>query len=222
MVAALAGATLVAGITAVPVVGGSDGEVAVSASAPLPASLVRVGEPPPVPQAADVAMPVPATVPVTTPAAPSEPLGATSSVTDAAPAPTSTTVAADGGRVAVPTTVAASPPTTRALLAAPPLDPATLLPGAGATTATTATSPPARTATGLASWFGAPAGTCAHRTAPFGAEITVTRLQTGVAVTCTVGDRGPADTSRVIDLSTDTFEKLAPTGAGLIDVKIEW
>lgn len=221
MVAALAGATLVAGITAVPLVGGSDGDVAVSASAPLPASLVRVGEPPPVPQAADVAMPVPATVPATTPAL-SEPPGATSSVTDAAPVPTSTTVVAAADRVAVPTTVAASPPTTRALLAAPPLDPATLLPGAGATTATTATSPPARTETGLASWFGAPAGTCAHRTAPFGAEITVTRLQTGAAVTCTVDDRGPADTSRVIDLSTDTFEKLAPTGAGLIDVKIEW
>ncbi|MDP8936886.1 MAG: hypothetical protein M3O23_04025 [Actinomycetota bacterium] len=219
MVAALAGATLLAGITAVPLAAGSDGDAAVPASAPLPASLVRVGEPPPVPGAADVAVPVPATVPVTTPAALSEPSGAMASGPDATPALTSTTVVPAADRVAVPATVAASPPTTRALLAVPPLDPATLVPGAGATTATSA---PARTETGLASWFGAPAGTCAHRTAPFGAEIAVTRLQTGAVVTCTVDDRGPADTSRVIDLSTDTFEKLAPTGAGLIDVKIEW
>jgi rare lipoprotein A (peptidoglycan hydrolase) len=33
---------------------------------------------------------------------------------------------------------------------------------------------------------------------------------------------GPADTTRIIDLSMDTFEKLAPPSVGLIEVVIEW
>ncbi len=36
-----------------------------------------------------------------------------------------------------------------------------------------------------------------------------------------VSSSGPSP-PRVIDLSTDTFEKLASTGTGLIDVMIEW
>ena len=75
---------------------------------------------------------------------------------------------------------------------------------------------------GVASWFGAPARTCAHRTLPFGTVIKVTRISTGVSVDCTVDDRGPADMSRVIDLSTDTFAALADVEAGLIEVVIEW
>lgn len=75
---------------------------------------------------------------------------------------------------------------------------------------------------GVASWFGAPAGTCAHRTLPMGTVLRVTRIYNGATVNCKVNDRGPSDTSRLIDLSRDTFEKLASIDAGLIDVKIEW
>jgi rare lipoprotein A len=75
---------------------------------------------------------------------------------------------------------------------------------------------------GVASWYNAPDRTCAHRTAPKGTVIKVTRPSTGESTTCQVADWGPADTSRVIDLSMDTFELLSHTGAGLIDVLIEW
>ena len=75
---------------------------------------------------------------------------------------------------------------------------------------------------GLASWFNAPDKTCAHRTAPKGTLIKVTRVSTGESITCEVADWGPEDTSRVIDLSLDTFESLGYASAGLIDVQIEW
>jgi rare lipoprotein A len=74
----------------------------------------------------------------------------------------------------------------------------------------------------VASWFHAPDGTCAHTTIPVGTVVRVTRLSTGVATTCVIDDWGPADASRIIDLSMDTFEKLASADAGLIDVLIEW
>jgi len=80
-----------------------------------------------------------------------------------------------------------------------------------------------RSDSGVASWFGAPAATCAHRTLPFGTMVKVTRLHNGASATCKVDDRGPtAETGRLIDLSLDTFEKLAASEVGLIDVKIEW
>ncbi len=75
---------------------------------------------------------------------------------------------------------------------------------------------------GQASWFHAPDGTCAHQTLPFGTLIKVTSLSTGTSTTCTVDDRGPFITGRVIDLSYDTFEKLAHPGSSVIDVVIEW
>ena len=75
----------------------------------------------------------------------------------------------------------------------------------------------------MASWFNAPDGTCAHRTLPMGTMIKVTRNHNGATATCKVNDRGPtAETGRLIDLSLDTFEKLAAKEAGLIDVRIEW
>lgn len=80
-----------------------------------------------------------------------------------------------------------------------------------------------RSDSGVASWFKAPQGTCAHRTLPMGTEIKVTRLHNGATATCKVDDRGPTvETGRLIDLSLDTFEKLAAREAGLIDVRIEW
>ena len=76
---------------------------------------------------------------------------------------------------------------------------------------------------GVASWFGAPAATCAHRTLPMGTLVKVTRNHNGASATCKVDDRGPTlETGRLIDLSLDTFEKLAASEAGLIDVMIEW
>ncbi len=81
----------------------------------------------------------------------------------------------------------------------------------------------ARTDSGVASWFGAPAATCAHRTLPMGTLVKVTRNHNGASATCKVDDRGPTlETGRLIDLSLDTFEKLAASEAGLIDVMIEW
>lgn len=76
---------------------------------------------------------------------------------------------------------------------------------------------------GIASWFYAPAGTCAHRDLPLGTVVTVTRLSTGASTTCRVADRGPTlATKRVIDLSPDVFEKLASRDAGVIEVLIAW
>ncbi len=82
--------------------------------------------------------------------------------------------------------------------------------------------PAANSDRGVASWFGAPDGTCAHRTLPFGTVVKVTRIHNGAVATCIVDDRGPSDMSRVIDLSDDTFLKLADLEAGLVDVIIEW
>lgn len=80
-----------------------------------------------------------------------------------------------------------------------------------------------RTDRGVASWFGAPAATCAHRTLPMGTMVKVVRNENGASATCKVDDRGPTvETGRLIDLSLDTFEKLAASEAGLIDVRIEW
>jgi hypothetical protein len=75
---------------------------------------------------------------------------------------------------------------------------------------------------GPASWFHAPDGTCAHRTIPKGTVVTVTRVATGATTTCVVDDWGPSDTSRVIDLSFDTFETLASPDSGVIDVTLSW
>lgn len=75
---------------------------------------------------------------------------------------------------------------------------------------------------GLASWFPAPKGTCAHRTIPKGTDVTVVRVDNGASTTCRITDRGPADTSRVIDLSRDTFAKVAGTEKGLLQVHVRW
>ena len=107
----------------------------------------------------------------------------------------------------------------------------TVSPGSPLTTLLEKVVPPAaavtgvltRSDSGVASWFRAPDATCAHRTLAMGTLIKVTRLANGASATCKVNDRGPtAETGRLIDLSLDTFEKLAGRDAGLIDVKIEW
>jgi rare lipoprotein A len=152
--------------------------------------------------------------PVTTTARVTIPVASTTTVTAAAvttvPPATTTTV--------LSITLSATPP------------PAV----AGATTTTT--TPPAPPSTvastaklyghndaGVASWFNAPDNTCAHRTLPFGTMVKVTRVKNGAVTFCKVNDRGPTvATGRLIDLSMDTFAKLAAPEAGLIDVTIEW
>lgn len=128
--------------------------------------------------------------------------------------------------VVVPTT---GPPATTAPTVPPTTAPATTTttqplalsaPAVASRAAPSAT--PAHTEQGEATWFHAPDGSCAHRTAPIGTIITVTRISTGARTTCYVDQWGPEAPYRVIDLSMDTFEKLAPAEVGVINVVIEW
>ena len=82
--------------------------------------------------------------------------------------------------------------------------------------------PPAPTQRGLASWYWAPNGTCAHPTLPFGTVLTIVDLTTGKTATCRVEDRGPYATGRIVDLSPDVFARLEPLGDGIADVTISW
>jgi rare lipoprotein A len=76
--------------------------------------------------------------------------------------------------------------------------------------------------TGVATWYGAPKGTCAHTTLPMGTVIVVTRLGTATTTTCRVADRGPFGVGRVVDLSKDTFAKLGDPSAGELQVRLQW
>ena len=115
------------------------------------------------------------------------------------------------GEVAAPTGARAAAPKAAAAAARPTARPST----------TPATLPP-RTATGDASWYQAAPGTCAHPTLPFGTVVTIVDVANGHTATCTVDDRGPYHGGRIIDLSYDVFEKLAPVGLGVIDVRLSW
>jgi rare lipoprotein A len=86
----------------------------------------------------------------------------------------------------------------------------------------TTTTAPKNQESGPASWYQAANGTCAHKTLPFGTVVTVTNVNTGASVQCRVEDRGPYSGSRIIDLDKETFAQIAPTGAGVIDVRITW
>ncbi len=107
----------------------------------------------------------------------------------------------------------------------------TAIPSAASTTASAApapkpaasvpSAPPSITA-GIASWYGAPAGTCASPTLVFGTVVTVTDLATGVSLRCTVDDREAHNPGRVIDLAPATFSQLASPSVGLIEVRLSW
>jgi rare lipoprotein A len=152
----------------------------------------------------------------------------TTSTTRPRPTTTTTKKPASTTTTARPTTTTTPAPAPDVGIAPPP---ATATPLTPLTTVVAAVVPPAaaaskavtRTDSGIASWFGAPAATCAHLTLPMGTMIKVTRIHNGATATCKVDDRGPTlETGRLIDLSLDTFEKLAPKEVGLIDVRIEW
>ncbi len=158
-------------------------------------------------------------------------LRARTTTTTAAPNRPKTTVTTTKPAAPTTTSPATTTTTTTKPAAQPVAAPTTTSPLTPLTTLLEKVVPPAvavagtftKSDSGVASWFNAPDGTCAHRTLPFGTVVKVTRAQNGASVTCKVNDRGPTvESGRLIDLSLDTFEKLAAREAGLIDVKIEW
>jgi len=123
-----------------------------------------------------------------------------------------------------PTTPATTPVTARATTVATlarPVAPTTSTTRLSPTTTTT-TAPARPSQTGPASWYSAPAGTCAHQTLPFGTVVTVTNLATGATTTCRVSDRGTYEGGRIIDLAESTFSQIADPSRGVIQVKITW
>ena len=97
-------------------------------------------------------------------------------------------------------------------------------------------APVSFTQVGLASWYGhAHAGkrtasgepfdpgalTAAHRTLPLGTMVRVTNLTNRRSVEVRINDRGPADTSRIIDLSKRAAEMLDFTIDGTTRVGLE-
>ena len=121
--------------------------------------------------------------------------------TEAAPV---TTAAPRPAPTSPPPTVSA-PPDTVAPLGPPPEEPVS-----------------GNTQEGEASWYYHDAGTCAHRSLPFGTVVTVVSLRDGATTTCTVADRGPFIEGRIIDLERSVFAQLADPSAGILDVRISW
>jgi resuscitation-promoting factor RpfB len=76
--------------------------------------------------------------------------------------------------------------------------------------------------TGVATWYERDGMVAAHKTLPFGTNVTVTNLANGRQVTVVINDRGPYAAGRIIDLSDDAFAVLAPLSRGTINVRITW
>ncbi len=89
---------------------------------------------------------------------------------------------------------------------------------------------------GLASWYGnghaghktasgelfdPNAMTAAHRTLPMGAIVRVTNVENGRTVTVRINDRGPEDTSRIIDLSRAAADALGFRASGVAKVRLD-
>ncbi len=64
--------------------------------------------------------------------------------------------------------------------------------------------------------------TAAHRSLPFGTEVTVTNLSNGKSVTVRINDRGPFVKGRLIDLSKKAAKEIGLIKAGIAKVKIEY
>jgi rare lipoprotein A len=95
---------------------------------------------------------------------------------------------------------------------------------------------PLSTATGLASWYGAPyhnrrgsngelynmnAMTAAHRTLPLGSIVRVTNVKTGHAALVRITDRGPFVQGRILDVSYAAAKQLDIWQPGVARVKLE-
>lgn len=72
---------------------------------------------------------------------------------------------------------------------------------------------------GTATWFSAPAMTAAHNSLPRGTMVEVVNLSNNKSVVVKIIGSG-IQGSAIIDLSPDAFAKLAPLGAGVINVRI--
>jgi rare lipoprotein A len=92
-----------------------------------------------------------------------------------------------------------------------------------------------RTVKGKASWYGdyfhgkkTASGekynmynlTAASKTLPFGTIVRVKNLANGKSVKVKINDRGPYVEGRMIDLSRAAFKKIAPLGAGVLNVEV--
>jgi rare lipoprotein A (peptidoglycan hydrolase) len=144
--------------------------------------------------------------------------------TPAVPAadPPTTAAAAPAMAVAVAGVTRAVPATTTTAVRPPAVHIASVPVSRRQPTTTTTTINPSRSESGKASWYGAAKGTCAHQTLPFGTVVHIWDQDTGRSATCTVDDRGPYQDNRIIDLSPDVFQQLAPTSDGVIQVQISW
>jgi uncharacterized protein YabE (DUF348 family) len=92
----------------------------------------------------------------------------------------------------------------------------------GGTTAEPGTG--ATSETGQATWYDPPWDglTAAHPWLPFGTYVRVTDVDSGRSVTVMVDDRGPFSPGRIVDLSPEAFERLAPLGRGVLHVELTW
>lgn len=63
--------------------------------------------------------------------------------------------------------------------------------------------------------------TAAHRTLPMGAYVRVTNVRNQRVVIVRINDRGPYHGSRIIDLSTAAFKKIASPKHGVIKVRLD-
>ncbi len=187
----------------------------------LAAPVATSDAPAPPPVAPSTTAPAPPEPPAAQAATPSPEASASTSTTEAlapttttsAPAPTTTTAAP------APTTTTAppAPPTT-----APPPPPPPPEPVPAALAAEHADG----VHEGYVSWYDLPgsrAGVCAHRTIERGTVVTVTNLDTGAWITCTVDDRGPySGDDKVLDLHRDDFARLAPLDQGVFPARLDW
>jgi rare lipoprotein A len=64
--------------------------------------------------------------------------------------------------------------------------------------------------------------TAAHKTLPFGTEVTVTNLNNGKSVVVVINDRGPFGKGLTIDLSQSAAKEIGLYGKGIVACKIAY
>ncbi len=75
---------------------------------------------------------------------------------------------------------------------------------------------------GAGTWYAYMGGMfAASTTIPKGSYAKVTDMTTGRSIVVQINDYGPQGKGRIIDLDKVAFQKLAPLGAGIINVKVE-
>ena len=62
--------------------------------------------------------------------------------------------------------------------------------------------------------------TAAHKTLPFGTEVTVKNINNGKSVKVRINDRGPFVKGRIIDLTRTAFSQIANLDKGIEKVEI--